>query len=309
MKCIFASEVASLVGANRFTSPEEAWEKVVARHNKQKPEYNEVEELERQEFNTVCNNRIAARAMLTRNTVQDVLGARTVPCDTSTTTKEELLDSIYQGKTVEVSPTVLASVLEEFPDDAVLTRNTVLDTRTVPCDTTTKEELLDSIYQGKTVEVSPAVLEEFPDDNTNTLDDTTDPIAALCAVQSARRDAMNKPHLIKEYGCFMESQQLAGRDKQVTLSRALSDEWIIYGRADSIENGSVVEIKNRMNKIYNQMFENDKIQLSTYMWMAELDQGILEQHCKGEKRCTPLAYDSEWYESILEELREFISKQ
>ena len=324
MRCIYASEVASLLGLNRFVDPVDAYNAMIERNIQKEEEYEnnikkineqtekeKMEAIERGIYRSEHSQMVISRSKLTKKQVSDAIAQSNITIEDvnlieNNNTDLDEIDTDDENNLVNADQADENNLVNADQAD----ENNLVNADQDDDDTT--DIILEKIYSGEPHAASKESIDrilgqfeesteqEIPDDEVKNM---------LCNIPAIRQKANNKPHLQQEFGCLMEKIQLKDKPSQVVLKRRLNDDWIIYGKADSIQNDVVVEVKNRMNKIYPKMFINDKVQLMTYIWMADLDKGMLEQHCKGETRRTELEYEPDWYDDILSKLEAVLSSE
>ena len=88
---------------------------------------------------------------------------------------------------------------------------------------------------------------------------------------------------IQLHGDVAESQMGRG----ASIGSVGGHDWKIYGKIDGMYTNVlgkrfIIEIKNRQNKIYDQIPIYEQIQIQMYMWIFDIDDAILVQHYVGE---------------------------
>jgi hypothetical protein len=90
-------------------------------------------------------------------------------------------------------------------------------------------------------------------------------------------------------------------------------EFLVYigGKIDGINNedGSIIEIKNRMHKLFYQLREYEKVQLMCYIYLRNKEKGYLVEALKKSTETTvniiEINYDENYMNSILQKIEEF----
>ena len=89
-------------------------------------------------------------------------------------------------------------------------------------------------------------------------------------------------------------------DKPYYINR---DNYCICGKIDGItEDGVLIEIKNRESKLYYELYEREKIQLMIYMKMLGVNVCKLVERCNGEQNEIIVEYDDKYFNNILDQL-------
>lgn len=87
---------------------------------------------------------------------------------------------------------------------------------------------------------------------------------------------------------------------------------ILGGKIDGInvEDGTIIEIKNRMKRLFHELRSYEKVQLMCYLHIFEASKGHLVEALKKEKNVDiniiECLYDKEYMESILIDIKQFI---
>jgi hypothetical protein len=88
-------------------------------------------------------------------------------------------------------------------------------------------------------------------------------------------------------------------------------EWNLIGKIDGIAtnmNGEkiLIEIKNRVNTLFNQLKDYEKPQIQAYMKLTGFKHAHLVEHIKNETGIIMVEYDSKYWKLIKERLNRFI---
>ena len=88
--------------------------------------------------------------------------------------------------------------------------------------------------------------------------------------------------------------------------------WFIGGRIDGIlENRTIIEVKNRIHKLFNKVRDYEKVQTYCYMYILDSNiSEIVETHMNGktpEANILEVNYDNEYWEFILNRILIFIN--
>ena len=93
----------------------------------------------------------------------------------------------------------------------------------------------------------------------------------------------------------------------------LTNDWYIGGRMDIIDhkNKIVIEVKNRMNKLFNRVVDYEMCQIQLYMWLidyrdARLTEKYINRSHQEYMKTHTIEYDPIYVDSILNRLRIFI---
>lgn len=78
----------------------------------------------------------------------------------------------------------------------------------------------------------------------------------------------------------------------------------IVGKIDCVETRAdgtkvLVEIKNRVNKLFKTLREYEKIQVMTYLKMLSLTEGRLVEQYNAEMNSIEVSFDDEYYDSVI----------
>jgi len=91
-------------------------------------------------------------------------------------------------------------------------------------------------------------------------------------------------------------------------------EWKLGGKIDGMtENGELIEVKNRMNRFFNQVRDYEKVQIQTYFQLLDIESGYLVESLVKKKGDAPeinivaVQYEPEyWNNFIIPRTRKFI---
>ena len=92
----------------------------------------------------------------------------------------------------------------------------------------------------------------------------------------------------QEAGAIKSFQDLSGKkvaSGQCRLSYNVGDingiEWTLVGKIDGLsENGEVIEIKNRVKKLFGKLRDYEEPQIRTYMWLHKADVGYMIENLR-----------------------------
>lgn len=109
---------------------------------------------------------------------------------------------------------------------------------------------------------------------------------------------------IKEFEIIQECTVIEGQKKCEFKVGNISNthEIILVGKIDGItQNGEIVEIKNRINKLFNMLKDYEKPQIMTYLWMNKVQNGFLVENLKKKNvnssiNIIPVTYESNYVE-------------
>ena len=83
--------------------------------------------------------------------------------------------------------------------------------------------------------------------------------------------------------------------------------WGIGGKIDGMRNNVLVEIKNRVNAIFNPIPQYDLVQIHCYMHLLNVDHAIIIQCLNDQRQETPVKFDAHfWTDEILPGLESFV---
>ena len=93
--------------------------------------------------------------------------------------------------------------------------------------------------------------------------------------------------------------------------KLIFDDWVIGGKVDGItDNNEVIEIKNRMYKLFYKLRDYEKIQLQTYLFINDIKVGYLVESIKknSKKNINIIKEDFNeiYYNDIIDKLKKFI---
>lgn len=104
---------------------------------------------------------------------------------------------------------------------------------------------------------------------------------------------------------FSETKQIQITKDDIFRKKVLfeNDEFriLIGGKCDGIsqETNTIVEIKNRMKKLFRYIPEYEKIQIYTYMYIYEIHQAKLIENYRGKTLEHHLEYNDEYFQELL----------
>lgn len=76
--------------------------------------------------------------------------------------------------------------------------------------------------------------------------------------------------------------------------------WFVCGRIDGLaQDGSVVEIKNRVRKLFNKVPDYELVQIMCYMNLLKSPKGFLVESFEGDASVHEVAYDEEAWKDIV----------
>lgn len=111
-----------------------------------------------------------------------------------------------------------------------------------------------------------------------------------------------------------EQTQLTDRQKQVRKLIAKSNvvEWYLVGKIDGLRDGdTVIEIKNRVNKLFEDLISRDNIQLQAYMNCLKLTKGELVECLNKDKiemNIIEVDYDKDYWNKVIKKRLESVIK-
>ena len=84
--------------------------------------------------------------------------------------------------------------------------------------------------------------------------------------------------------------------------------WSIGGRIDGImEDGTIVEIKNRIYRLFYKLRDYERVQIQSYMYIFRAEQGVLVEAKGGQINSIDVEFNDEAYEEIKDRIRRFAS--
>ena len=107
--------------------------------------------------------------------------------------------------------------------------------------------------------------------------------------------------------------QVYSKNKQMTVikvcefrKRKIGNNLYIGGKIDGLtQNGEIVEIKNRMYKLFNNLREYERIQLQSYIYIFKLKKGYLVESYKDKINIIEEYYDKKYMDSLIYRLIRF----
>ena len=107
--------------------------------------------------------------------------------------------------------------------------------------------------------------------------------------------------------------QVYSKNKQITVhkvcefrKRKIGNNLYIGGKIDGLtQNGEIVEIKNRMYKLFNNLREYERIQLQCYIYIFKLKKGYLVENFKDKINIIEELYDKKYMDSLIYRLIRF----
>lgn len=88
--------------------------------------------------------------------------------------------------------------------------------------------------------------------------------------------------------------------------RKITKNLYIGGKIDGLtENGEIVEIKNRMYKLFYKMRDYEKIQLQSYLHIFKLNRGFLVENHNQNINVLEEIYDKQFMDNIIHKLKQF----
>lgn len=122
-------------------------------------------------------------------------------------------------------------------------------------------------------------------------------------------------HMNTQYGIKNEDKAIKDYEKQQSIhilrtneykKRRITNGLFIGGRIDGYtENGNIVEIKNRMNRLFLKLVPYEKVQLQSYLYIFEKKSGYLVEKYKDQLNVIEEKYNDKFFKSIKETLINF----
>ena len=86
--------------------------------------------------------------------------------------------------------------------------------------------------------------------------------------------------------------------------------WYLGGRIDGyLEDGTIVEVKNRIYRLFYKLRDYEKVQILAYMFIFNSPKGILIENCKKTKdnsiNTISVDFDKEYFDIIINKLKNF----
>jgi hypothetical protein len=188
---------------------------------------------------------------------------------------------------------------------------------------THKTEIEEKEETNETDETHKTEIEEKEETNeTDETDDLIETKTKTCKSFIKEKDLISFVNKQMGIKCEKEALQQLENDMGVKVERTNNrrierkfyttdkNKWFVIGKADGlIDDKTVVEVKTRKKCIYNKTFENEEIQMNTYMYILNLEKAILLQYKDSTMKITDLEYKKNWYEEkILTKLKYFCDK-
>ena len=107
--------------------------------------------------------------------------------------------------------------------------------------------------------------------------------------------------------------QVYSKNRQITVhkvcefrKRKIGNNLYIGGKIDGLtQNGEIVEIKNRMYKLFNNLREYERVQLQSYIYIFKLKKGYLVENFKDKINIIEELYDKKYMDSLIYRLGKF----
>jgi hypothetical protein len=86
-------------------------------------------------------------------------------------------------------------------------------------------------------------------------------------------------------------------------------EWFIGGRMDAIDNETrtIIEIKNRVNKLFSRILDYELCQIQLYMWLVDFSNSKLIENYNQSILEYEIAYDPLYIDNVLNKINIFIN--
>ena len=82
--------------------------------------------------------------------------------------------------------------------------------------------------------------------------------------------------------------------------------WMIGGRIDGItEDGTIIEIKNRIYRLFYRLRDYERIQIQTYMYIFRAENGVLVESRNGNINMIDVEFNEAKYENIINKIKNF----
>jgi hypothetical protein len=271
---VYASELAAVLGRNKYKSQREAFEAMWARVAP--AQYKE------------CVTKDACDARVTKRMLAPLLTASVSELSTAAASEGADVTALAQKAEREVEAVVVQQLLQAgVPAEAVA--------QVQQCESA---EAVQSVL----AECAPAVVtrasslvqvtQELKDDAQSQVN---------CAFGTAREEGSRQQ---------MESDGVA---RTVTKDNAfrvkwLNERWGIGGRVDGLdEEGRVVEIKNRTRHFFSRVPDYEWVQVQAYLQLMKAREALLVQQLGGQQRVTSIfRNDHEWSHVIMPALSAFM---
>lgn len=256
MPIFFASEVAALIGLNKFKTKDEAIFRVMSSMPKFKPLIQRVKE--------------------------------------STGKKSE------REHIAEAPPEIKESLAKAVESSVGMSKTSDIQTKIEEFKKETTTQLLKGAMEGKATPIEFRIAAEKIAKKETTIEAETLKLEKSAVVDSISREIQ------KQRGTKLES---VAEDKHATdTGKAVTDrggsarfecpEYILVGNIDGMQDGCVVETKNR-KRVWKEPPNYDLIQLRCYMKMrGEIDGLLLESFPDGTTRKTRLGWDADEWNAI-----------
>lgn len=169
-------------------------------------------------------------------------------------------------------------------------------------------------------------IEDFKTNNSNDLIKQRDELIKnikgleLNDEQKKEVEKLIKTHTNKIHGIFNESNVLLEYSKKFEkkinsdskyLSKKYCDyqgnKWYLGGKIDAIsEDDIIIEVKNRVNKLFYELKLYEKPQIYTYMTILNLQKSHLVEYRNDEMNVIEESFDKDYWKEITEKLNKFI---
>ena len=150
-----------------------------------------------------------------------------------------------------------------------------------------KEEIIKSLPKKKIKTEDMAQIQKLVNDTSNTIYGVKNEGSAITAFEA-------------EYNCKVSNGQLCSK-VEIQIGDKSDNCVILVGKVDGLnENGEVVEIKNRVNKLFGELRGYEKPQIMSYMWMNDAKKGYMVENLNKKGGCNiniiPVDYEKDYVE-------------
>ena len=159
-----------------------------------------------------------------------------------------------------------------------------------------KAEIMESLPK-KIKKADLAEIKKLVDDSSNTIYGVKNESKAVATFQ-------------KEQKCVVANSQACSRI-EILIDTSPDDCITLIGKVDGLnEKGEVVEIKNRVNKLFNELRSYEKPQIMSYMWMNKTNKGYMVENLRKKEgnsmNTIEVAYEKDYVEKeVIPNLKRF----
>jgi len=331
MWILYASEIAACIGENRYKTPGEAAKKIFERHNEHF--YNFIlNQLDGADVD-VDIAEIAAKFAVDMK-LQEALKIKEP--EERKNNIDEIAKQVVLENEAKIKETV--NIISNITDESTMLRNKEVIKDLVP---NVKKEMIENLVKETATLMSNATDEiekkiitdnlvtQIQKHKVNTLD-TVAKITSFVNTERGKRDedeSLNRTEIETKKKIGQRNDKFykmkfpllkidifdEDEDNGELTEKSPDEFFMIGGRIDGVnEDGILVEIKNRQNRIFSFIPSYEKVQIHVYMKLlnfktAHLVQKITIQN-KNESKTNVIEFDEKYWDDIEDACRKFVAK-